>query len=116
MGIEGVAETYVTLETLDHELEAWLDETEPFRWRPVAPVAVDKLALLVVDMTKPFVDSQRPLATPNARAIIPRIRKLVHGFRAASRPVIWVVQGHHSVDHDRGPHLSSVTMSSFIFI
>ena len=64
-------------------------------------------ALLVVDMTKPFVDAGRPMATANAQAVLPRIRELVAAFRAAGRPVLWIVQGHHSVAHDRGRRLAA---------
>ena len=101
------AETYVTRETLDAELDGWLRDTAPYRWREVTPIRRDAAALLVVDMTKPFVDAGRPLASPNAQAILPRVAELVDAFRAAQRPVLWLVQGHHSVRHDRGAHLSA---------
>ncbi|MDD4891334.1 MAG: cysteine hydrolase [Phycisphaerae bacterium] len=106
-GPRDFAETYVTAETLDRELAGWLADLAPYRWRSAPPISRDSAALLVVDVTRPFVDEGRPLASPNARAIVPRINDLVAAFRAASRPVIWIVQGHFSVAHDRGEHLSN---------
>lgn len=107
MGLEQVTETYITNETLDTELGGWLDEIQPYCFRKQEPVLPREIALIVVDMTKPFVNSDRPLASPNSRVIVPRIRKLVETFREVSRPVLWVIQGHHSVSHDRGDRLSA---------
>ena len=83
-----------------------MEELAPFRWRAVEPIHKDACALLVVDMTKPFVNEGQPLATANARAIVARLAELVAVFRSAKAPVIWLVQGHHSVAHDRGHRLS----------
>lgn len=106
-GPQDIAETYVTPETLDRELAAWMAEVRPYQWRETEPIRREVAALLVVDMTKPFVDPGRPLATPNARAVVPRVRDLVEAFRDAVRPILWIVQGHHSVEHDRGRRLST---------
>jgi nicotinamidase-related amidase len=101
------AESYVTAENLDMELAAWMKELEPYRWREVEPLQPARAALLVVDMTRPFVEEGRPLSSPNARAILPRVAGLVAAFRSAARPVLWIVQGHHSVEHDRGSRLAA---------
>ena len=106
-GPQDFSETYVTANTLDRELEGWMADIRPYCWREVEPLQRDRIALLVVDMTRPFVDDGRPLSSPNARAILPRLNALVDAFRAAERPVIWLVQGHHSVPHDRGKRLAS---------
>jgi len=106
-GPQDLAETYVTAETLDDEVEGWLAEIRACQWREVGRFRAESAALLVVDMTRPFVEEGQPLASPNARAIVPRVAELVEGFRAARRPVLWIVQGHHSVEYDRGAHLSS---------
>lgn len=106
-GPQDFTETYVNSASLDEELEGWMSDIAPYQWREVEPVAAAKIALLVVDMTRPFVDEGRPLASPNARAILPRVGGLVEGFRQAAAPVLWLVQGHHSVEHDRGPRLSA---------
>lgn len=100
-GIAGIRETYVAAETLDAELEGWMAEVAPYQWRPVPPLDAGAAALLVVDMTRPFVDAGRPLASPNALAVLPRVGALVDAFRGAGRPVLWIVQGHHAVEHDR---------------
>ena len=106
-GPQELTETYVTAETLDAELAEWFKEIRPYQWREIEALQKESAALLVVDMTKPFVDEDGQLASPNARAIVPRLAELVNAFRTATRPVLWLVQGHHSVEHDRGKHLSS---------
>jgi ureidoacrylate peracid hydrolase len=106
-GLRDITETYVTLQTLDAECARWMEEIAPYRWREVERVERDAVALLVVDMTRPFIDEGRPMATANGRAIVPRVAQLVEAFRKAKRPVLWIVQGHHSVEHDRGKRLAS---------
>ena len=105
-GPKEFSETYVTPGTLDDECAKWMKEIAPYRWREVEAVEKNAIALLVVDMTKPFVD-RGPLATPNARAVLPRVAELIEAFRKAGRPVLWTCQGHHSVEHDRGKRLAS---------
>jgi nicotinamidase-related amidase len=107
-GPDDIAELYVTSDSIDAELDAWMQEVRPYQWRQVEPLRKCDAALVVVDMTKPFVEDERhPLHSPNARAIVGRTVEVVDAFRAVGRPVIWVVQGHHSVEHDRGAHLAS---------
>jgi len=106
-GLEAVAETYVTPDTLGAEVAGWMEEVRPYQWRVAEAVCAEAAALLVVDMTKPFVEPGRPLATPNAQAILPQVHRLVEAFRRIGRPVLWIAQGHHSVAHDRGRHLSA---------
>ena len=107
MGLEKVAENYVTSRTLDRDLEAWMREIRPFQWRPRPPLRKRTSALVVVDMTRPFVEKGYPLSSPNARAIVPRMRRTVTAFRKAGRPVLWLAQGHHSVASDRGELLAA---------
>lgn len=107
MGLEEIAEPYVRENTLDQELDNWLNEIKPYRFRQPEEISTGEVALIVVDMTRPFVNSGRPLASPNGRVIVPRISSLIEAFRAVSRPILWVVQGHHSVAHDRGDRLAS---------
>ncbi len=106
-GPEEFSETYVTTETLDDECAKWMEELAPYRWRDVEGVEKDAVALIVVDMTKPFLDEGRPMASANGRAILPRVAELIDAFRKAKRPVLWIVQGHHSVEHDRGKRLAN---------
>jgi nicotinamidase-related amidase len=101
-GIVEIRRTYVGPGPLEGELEGWMREVAPYQWRPVPPIATRDTALLVVDMSRPFVDEGRPLSSPNARAVLPRVAALVEAFRARGLPVVWLVQGHHSVPHDRG--------------
>ena len=105
-GPQELSETYVTAETLDAELAKWMEEIAPYQWRKIEALCKESAALLVVDMTKPFVDGDGGLSSGNAQAIVGRVVELINAFRGAGRPVIWLVQGHHSVEHDRGKHLS----------
>ena len=106
-------EEYVTAETLDAKLPEWLAAVVAYEFRETTPLDASAGALLVVDMTRPFVDADRPLGTPAARAIIGRVGGLVGAFRSADRPVIWLAQGHHSVAHDRGELLANWWPDSF---
>ena len=106
-GPQEFSERYVTAETLDAELAEWMKEIVPYQWREIEALRKESAALLVVDMTRVFVDGDGPLASANARAVVGRTAELVNAFRTADRPVLWLVQGHHSVEHDRGKHLSS---------
>jgi nicotinamidase-related amidase len=104
-GIADIRRTYATTGTLAAELEGWMAETAPYQWRPVPPLR-GRAALLVVDMSRPFVDEGRPLASPNAQAVLPRVAALVGAFRSRDLPVLWIVQGHHAVEHDRAGMLA----------
>jgi nicotinamidase-related amidase len=106
-GIGDVVEQYITTDTLGPKTGQWIQEVAPYSWRQVEALEPVQSALLVVDMTRPFVDPGRPLASPNAAVILPKVRKLLEAYRAAARPVIWLIQGHHSVQADRMPLLDS---------
>ena len=105
-GPSDFTEVYVTEQTLDQELEKWMTAVQPYQFRQVPPLESSNSALLVVDMTRPFVDEGKPLSTPSASVIIPRVKQLADAYRQSGRPVIWLVQGHHSIEHDRGPLLN----------
>ncbi len=105
-GINDIKQDYVTAETLDAELDRWMTEVAPYQWRPVPPLTPANAALLVVDMNRPFVEPGCLLTVPSAQAIIPRLAASIAAFRQAGRPVLWLVQGHHSLEHDRGAHLA----------
>jgi len=106
-GIGEVVEHYITTETLESKTGQWMQEIAAYRWRRSEILEPAQSALLVVDMTRAFVDPGRPLASPNAAVIVTRIQQLLEAFRAARRPVLWLIQGHHSVEADRRPLLDS---------
>lgn len=106
-GPEAIKEEYVTTETLEAELENWREAVAPYQWRAVPAVVPETAALLIVDMNRPFVEPGCLLSVPSAPAIVPRLAQVVTAFRAARRPVLWLVQGHHSLEHDRGAHLAA---------
>ncbi len=99
-------EAYTTAQTLDQGLEEWMTAVAPYQFRRTPPLDPGCSALLVVDMTRAFVDEGRPLSSPAGRAILPRVQQLTDAYRDAGRPVIWLVQGHHSIEHDRGELLN----------
>ena len=106
-GIQEVVEQYVTTDTLEEKTALWMEDIAAYRWRKIEVLDLAATALLVVDMTRPFVDAGRPLASPNSAVILPRVRELLEAFRGQDRPVVWLVQGHHSVASDRGQLLDS---------
>jgi nicotinamidase-related amidase len=106
-GIGDIARQYISADTLEAKTEQWIEELSAYSWRQVEVLEPAGSALLVVDMTRPFVDAGRPLASRNAAVILPRIRELLQVFRAVKRPIIWLVQGHHSVQADRRPLLDT---------
>ena len=59
-------------------------------------IAVDprRAALIVIDMQNAFVAEGAPFETPEARAMIPRLERLVRFAREHSIPVIWTQSDH----------------------
>jgi len=106
-GTGDVVEQYITTETLESKTKQWIQGIGAYRWRRVESLEPAQSALLVVDMTRAFVDPGRPLASPNAAVIVAKIQQLLETFRTTARPVIWLIQGHHSVEADRRPLLDS---------
>ena len=51
-------------------------------------------ALIVIDMQNAFVAEGSPLETPGARAMIPRLEKLIRFARERTVPVIWTQSDH----------------------
>jgi len=64
--IGDVVEQYVSADTLEAETEQWIRAIAAYRWRQIEPLEPAQSALLVVDMTRPFVGPGRPLTSPNA--------------------------------------------------
>jgi len=104
-GLEELKEVYVTADSLDAAVEDWLAEIAPYQWRALKPLSPPAVALLIIDMNKPFVEAGHPLSVPVAPILVPRLTEVVRGFRQAERPVLWAAQGHHSLEYDRGAHL-----------
>lgn len=53
------------------------------------PLRPEVEGLLVVDMQNDFVREGAPQEVPDARAMLPILRRLVDGFRKAGRPVLY---------------------------
>lgn len=54
----------------------------------------DRCALIVIDMQNAFVAEGAPFETPGARAMIPRLERLVQLARTAEIPVVWTQSDH----------------------
>ncbi len=78
-------EAYVTAQTLDQELGKWMTAVSPYQFRQTPPLDPGRSALLIVDMTGAFVDEGRPLSSPAARAVLPRVQQLTDAYRRADR-------------------------------
>ena len=76
-GIGDAVEQYISADSLEAKTEQWIRDIEAYSWRSVENLEAAGSALLVVDMTRPFVDPGRPLASPNAPVIVPRIQQLL---------------------------------------
>jgi nicotinamidase-related amidase len=53
-----------------------------------------RCALIIIDMQNAFVAEGAPLETPEARAMIPRLQRLVELARGAEIPIVWTQSDH----------------------
>ena len=58
------------------------------------PIIAEKTAMLVVDMQNDFVQEGAPIEVPHARAMVPRLNRLLDVCRAHKIPVIYI---HHVI-------------------
>lgn len=58
------------------------------------PIIPEKTAMLVVDMQNDFVQEGAPIEVPHARAMVPRLNRLLDVCRAHQIPVIYI---HHVI-------------------
>ena len=94
-------EPYVTRETISSEVEKWLEHIAPFNTHTMH-LNMEKAALLVVDMQYFFLDPSSPTFTCGGLAILPNLKKIIHAFRGADRPVIFTRHVHHPDRIDAG--------------
>jgi len=94
-------EPYVTRETISSEVEKWLEHIAPFNTHTIQ-LNREKAALLVVDMQYFFLDPSSPTFTCGGLAILPNLKKIIHAFRQADRPVIFTRHVHHPDRIDAG--------------
>lgn len=87
-------EPYVTQETLSSKKEEWLKAIAPYNTHKMR-LNPQKAVLLVVDMQNFFLDPESPTYTPGGPAILPNVKRLLHAFRKAERPVIFTQHVHH---------------------
>ncbi|HSB76100.1 MAG TPA: isochorismatase family cysteine hydrolase [Terriglobales bacterium] len=53
-----------------------------------------RCALIVIDMQNAFVAKGAPFETPGARAMIPRLERLIGGARELQMPIVWTQSDH----------------------
>lgn len=94
-------ETYITPDTLVEKSRDWLNKIKAVN-RHRLQINKEKSALLVVDMQKFFLDEASPTFTCGGPAILPNVKKLIHAFREAGRPVIYTCHVHHPGHLDAG--------------
>jgi nicotinamidase-related amidase len=58
------------------------------------PIIPEKTAVIVVDMQNDFVQEGGPIEIPRARAMVPRLNRLLDVCRAHKIPVIYI---HHVI-------------------
>jgi nicotinamidase-related amidase len=94
-------EPYVTQETISAKGKKWLEQITPFNTHNMH-LNRDKAALLVIDMQDFFLDPASPTFTCGGLAILPNLKKAIHAFRQADRPVIFTRHVHHPDRLDAG--------------
>ena len=94
-------ESYVTPSSLEARTRLWLKRIAPFNQHQMQ-LGKDGAALLVIDMQHFFLDSASPTFTSGGPAILPTLRRLIHAFREAGRPVIYTRHVHHPDRLDAG--------------
>ena len=94
-------EPYVTAESIGSKALAWLEQIRPHNQHEMQ-LNVAASALLVVDMQRFFLDATSPTFTCGGVAILPTVKRLIHVFRRASRPVIFTRHVHHPANLDCG--------------
>lgn len=92
---------YVTTENLQQKTHAWLERVAPFNNHNLQ-LNAERSALLVVDMQRFFLDPDSPTYTCGGPAVLPSVKRLIHSFRNASRPVIYTKHVHHPDFIDAG--------------
>jgi ureidoacrylate peracid hydrolase len=92
---------YVTTGNIDAKAREWLEKIRPFNEHEMT-LNVGASALLVVDMQQFFLDEASPTFTCGGVAIIPAVKRVLHAFRKAGRPVIFSRHVHHPADLDAG--------------
>lgn len=94
-------EPYVTPESIGAKAQLWLEKIKPFNQHQMQ-LNKDKVALLVIDMQRFFLDPASPTFTCGGLAILPTLKQLIQAFREANRPVIYTCHAHHPDRIDAG--------------
>lgn len=94
-------ETYINNQNLKQKTNRWLDEISGFNTHSMA-LNPSKVALLVIDMQRYFLNPESPEFTPSGLVILPNIKNLVAACRNNSIPVIYTRHSHHQSGNDAG--------------
>ncbi len=82
-------ERYFTLQNIYRKSLNMLSEVEEFRSRHEQSLALEKAALLVLDMQRYFLEKSSHALIPSAAAIVPNIQRLLTTCAKAAMPVIF---------------------------
>ncbi len=99
--MSGLREDYLSAANLDRKVREHLELIAPYNRRELR-CELQRAALLVVDMQRFFLEPGGPLYTANGRAVVPRVRALIEGFRERGRPVFYAAQMNRGAEMDRG--------------
>jgi nicotinamidase-related amidase len=91
---ESRMEPYITADTISSKGREWLEKIGPFNTHNLQ-FKKDKAALIVIDMQRFFLDPASPSFTCGGLAILPNLKRVIHAFRDADRPVIFTRHVHH---------------------
>lgn len=94
-------ECYVSPDTMPEMSRRWMADISRFKTRG-EPLRPGKAGLLVVDLLDYFVDRNSPAYLPQSRAAVAGAVRLLHAFRAAGRPVLFVRHAHRDPARDGG--------------
>ena len=93
-------EAYFTEDNIREAGEKLLASLDRFRRRHPLKIKRDRIALIVLDMQRFFLDESSPGFLPSAPAIVGNIRSLVEKFSCLGRPVIFTK--HENTNNDAG--------------
>jgi len=94
-------EAYVTRENIKIKAEQWLDEIDSIN-QHIIRLNNHKVALLVIDMQKFFLEIPSPAYTCGGIAILPNLKRLIEAFREKGLPIIYTKHVHHPEGIDAG--------------
>jgi len=95
-----IEEAYFSPESIKQKARVMLEEISRLRARHDLTLSPKRSALLIVDMQRYFLEDSSHAFIPAARAIVPRITKLIHAYSQHGRAIVFT--RHLNTDADAG--------------